>query len=99
MLDIENKDELHERLENLSNKIKQAKAKFEHRGHRADGVHMSNLINVEEHHKILHSKLDQADESLWQNMKQTWHEEMQAMLDSFAKIIEYEDEEFRKNKD
>ncbi len=97
MLQFREKDEYRKRLENLSKEIKLAKDRFHRRGHKANGVHMSNLVNIAHHQKELDEKIAAADENLWKEMKKTWHMELEAMLDSFSKIIEYEDEEFRKN--
>ncbi len=87
--------QLQERLEKLSYEIEQAEKKFHLRGHRPGGTHMGHLVKVRTDHDRLAKQLKQADESLWESMSQTWHEDMEGLLDSFSKAIMYEDEEYR----
>ena len=89
------KDQLQVRLDQLSKEIAATQKKFHARGHRPGGTHMGHLVKISQRHEKIQQKVKQADESLWEHMKQTWQEDIAGLLDSFAKAIKYEDEEFR----
>ncbi len=89
------KNQLQSRLEQLSKEIEASEKKFHVRGHRPGGTHMGHLVKISQRHEKLDQQMRQADESLWESMKQTWHEDVTGLLDSFANAVKYEDEEFR----
>ena len=88
------KDQLQKRLEQLSKQIDAAEKKFNARGRLPGGTHMGHLVKIIERHEDLNRQIRQADPSLWEAMKQTWHEDVAGLLASFAKAVKYEDEEF-----
>jgi len=94
MINLGSRDQLQARLEQLSREIAATKKKFHARGHRPGGTHMGHLVEIGQRHEKLHQQVGGADEGLWENMKQSWHEDVTGLLDSFAKAVKYEDEEF-----
>ncbi len=89
------REELQARLAELSDDLAGAEKKFPGRGHRPDGSHMGHLAGLRGRVESLEQQMKGADQSLWESMKQTWHEDMEALRGAFERAVKYEDEEFR----
>ena len=91
-----NKADLEERLNQLENKLEAAKTKFAERSNRPAGTHMGHLLTLKDRHSQLKEEIQASDLALWQQMKLSWHKDVEGLAQSLERALEYEEEEFRK---
>jgi len=93
------KDDLRDRLDELEQKLSEVERNLVTRDSDPGGVHMSRLVEVKDQHNELKSTVESSDESLWHQMKRTWHQDIESLLNRFEKTIKHIDDEYEQRQD